>query len=151
LLYPTGFPGSGGLPEALLGVVVFLIATAGLRLYINWVTNTGYTYGALAAPIAFVLAPYFFGMGVVIGAQLNNAIQEPWPHGKIRSICCAQDTAVHRWPGSLACWRPRNSPRYALVPPAGSARSLGRRLLGAHAAPDAPGLIAANSHAAMTC
>jgi len=75
LLDPTGCPGAAGLPGALLGVVVFIIATAGLRLYINWVTNTGCTYGALAAPITFLLATFFFGMGVVIGAQLNNAIQ----------------------------------------------------------------------------
>jgi len=76
---PNRLPWRRGLPGALLGVVVFLIATAGLRLYISWVTHTGYTYGALAAPIAFLLATFFFGMGVVIGAQLNNAIQELWP------------------------------------------------------------------------
>ncbi len=76
---PNRLPWRRGLPGALLAVVVFLIATAGLRLYIGWVTHTGYTYGALAAPIAFLLATFFFGMGVVIGAQLNNAIQELWP------------------------------------------------------------------------
>ena len=76
---PNRLPWRRGLPGALLGVVVFLIATAVLRLYIGWVTNTGYTYGALAAPIAFLLATFFFGMGIVIGAQLNNAIQELWP------------------------------------------------------------------------
>jgi len=76
---PNRLPWRRGLPGALLGVVVFIIATAGLRFYLGWVTNTGYTYGALAAPIAFLLATFFFGMGVVIGAQLNNAIQELWP------------------------------------------------------------------------
>lgn len=76
---PNRLPWRRGLPGALLGVVVFLIATAGLRFYLGWVTNTGYTYGALAAPIAFLLATFFFGMGLVIGAQLNNAIQELWP------------------------------------------------------------------------
>jgi len=76
---PNRLPWRRGLPGALLGVVVFLVATAVLRLYISWVTGTGYTYGALAAPIAFLLATFFFGMGVVLGAQLNNAIQELWP------------------------------------------------------------------------
>ena len=76
---PHRLPWRRGLPGALLGVVVFLVATAVLRLYITWVTGTGYTYGALAAPIAFLLATFFFGMGVVLGAQLNNAIQELMP------------------------------------------------------------------------
>lgn len=76
---PNRLPWRRGLPGAVLGVVVFLVATLGLRVYIGWVTSTGYTYGALAAPIAFLLATFFFGMGIVIGAQLNNAIQELWP------------------------------------------------------------------------
>ena len=76
---PNRLPWHRGLPGALLGAVVFLVATAILRVYISWVTHTGYTYGALAAPIAFLLATFFFGMGIVIGAQLNYAIQEHWP------------------------------------------------------------------------
>lgn len=76
---PNRLPWRRGLPGAVLGVAVFLVATLGLRVYIGWVTSTGYTYGALAAPIAFLLATFFFGMGIVLGAQLNNAIQELWP------------------------------------------------------------------------
>ena len=76
---PNRLPWRRGLPGAVLGVTVFLLASLGLRLYLGWVTSTGYTYGALAAPIAFLLATFFFGMGIVLGAQLNNAIQELWP------------------------------------------------------------------------
>ncbi|MDN5919752.1 MAG: hypothetical protein L0I76_32415, partial [Pseudonocardia sp.] len=36
---------------------------------------TGYTYGALAAPIAFLLAAFFIGFAVVIGAHFNASIQ----------------------------------------------------------------------------
>ena len=76
---PNRLPWRRGLPGAVLGVLVFLVAALGLRFYIGWVTSTGYTYGALAAPIAFLLATFFFGMGIIIGAQLNNAVQELWP------------------------------------------------------------------------
>lgn len=76
---PHRLPWRRGLPGAVLGVVVFLVAATGLRSYLGWITNTGYSYGALAAPIAFLLATFFFGMGVIIGAQLNNAIQEVRP------------------------------------------------------------------------
>jgi membrane protein len=64
---------------AVLATAVFLIASFGLRLYLQWITSTGYTYGALATPIAFLLFAFMLGFAVVIGAELNNAIQEQWP------------------------------------------------------------------------
>jgi membrane protein len=68
-----------GLPGALLAAVVFLAGATGLRLYLNWLTGTGYTYGALAAPIAFLLATFFIGMAIVLGAHFNASIQALWP------------------------------------------------------------------------
>ncbi|HME48029.1 YihY/virulence factor BrkB family protein [Mycobacterium sp.] len=64
---------------AVLATIVFLIASFGLRFYLRWITSTGYTYGALATPIAFLLFAFFLGFAVVIGAQLNNAVEEQWP------------------------------------------------------------------------
>jgi membrane protein len=64
---------------SLLATVVFLIATLGLRFYLTWITSTGYTYGALATPIAFLLFAFFLGFAIMIGAELNAAIQEEWP------------------------------------------------------------------------
>ncbi|HEY7054132.1 MAG TPA: YihY/virulence factor BrkB family protein [Mycobacterium sp.] len=76
---PKPLPTHRLLPGAILATVVFLIASNGLRLYLQWITSTGYTYGALATPIAFLLFAFFLGFAVVIGAQLNNGIQEQWP------------------------------------------------------------------------
>ena len=64
---------------AILATVVFLVATFGLRIYLTWITSTGYTYGALATPIAFLLFAFFLGFAIMIGAELNAAIQEEWP------------------------------------------------------------------------
>lgn len=64
---------------AALATVVFLIATIGLRVYLSWISSTGYTYGALATPIAFLLFAFFGGFAVMLGAELNAAIQEEWP------------------------------------------------------------------------
>ncbi|MCG5433879.1 YihY/virulence factor BrkB family protein [Mycobacterium sp. MYCO198283] len=64
---------------AALASTVFLIASLGLRVYLTWITSTGYTYGALATPIAFSLFAFFLGFAVVIGAELNAAIEEQWP------------------------------------------------------------------------
>ena len=76
---PFKMPWHRGLPGALLAAVVFLVGVTGLRLYLDWVTSTGYTYGALAAPIAFLLGVYFIALAVILGAHLNAAIQAVWP------------------------------------------------------------------------
>src|SRR5246500_328889 len=64
---------------AVLATAVFLIATLGLRFYLRWITSTGYTYGALSTPIAFLLYAFFGGFAIMLGAELNAAIQEEWP------------------------------------------------------------------------
>src|ERR1700722_16472023 len=82
---------------AVLATAVFVIATLGLRVYLGWITSTGYTYGALSTPIAFLLFAFFAGFAVMIGAQLNAAIQEEFP---------APRTYTHR----LRPWRLSRSP-----------------------------------------
>jgi len=68
-----------GLPGAVLAGAVFTVSVTSLRAYLDWVTSTGYTYGALAAPIAFLLGTFFIAMSIVLGAHLNAAIQAEWP------------------------------------------------------------------------
>jgi membrane protein len=79
LALPAKPPWHRGLPGALLAAVVFLAGVTGLRVYISWLTTTGYTYGALAAPIAFLLAAFFIGFAIVLGAHFNAAVQHYWP------------------------------------------------------------------------
>jgi membrane protein len=76
---PFKMPWHRGLPGAVLAAVVFLVGATGLRLYLDWITSTGYTYGALAAPIAFLLGMYFIALAVILGAYLNAAVQAVWP------------------------------------------------------------------------
>jgi len=64
---------------ALLATTVFVVATVGLRVYLQYITQTGYTYGALATPIAFLLFAFFLGFAIMMGAELNAAIEEEWP------------------------------------------------------------------------
>jgi membrane protein len=51
----------------------------GLRFYLTWFTSTGYTYGDLATQFAFLLFAFFLGFAIMLGAELNAAIQEDWP------------------------------------------------------------------------
>ncbi|RZQ63091.1 YihY/virulence factor BrkB family protein [Amycolatopsis suaedae] len=79
LALPRKLPWHRGLPGAILAMAIFLLSSVGLRIYIGWITTTGYTYGALATPIAFLLFTFFIGLAVVGGAYFNSAIQELWP------------------------------------------------------------------------
>ncbi|WP_374058970.1 YihY/virulence factor BrkB family protein [Saccharomonospora sp. NB11] len=79
LALPRKLPWHRGLPGAMLAMGIFLLSSVGLRVYISWITTTGYTYGALATPIAFLLFTFFIGLAIVGGAYFNSAIQELWP------------------------------------------------------------------------
>ena len=79
LALPRKLPWHRVTPGAVLAMAIFLLTSVGLRIYISWITTTGYTYGALATPIAFLLFTFFIGMAVTGGAYLNSAIQELWP------------------------------------------------------------------------
>jgi membrane protein len=79
LAIPHKLPWHRGLPGATLAMVLFVLSSIGLRIYIRLITNSGYTYGALAAPIAFLLFTFFIGLAIITGAHFNSAVQELWP------------------------------------------------------------------------
>ncbi|KOV79136.1 YihY/virulence factor BrkB family protein [Nocardia sp. NRRL S-836] len=79
LALPRKLPWHRVLPGAVLAMAFFILSSIGLRLYIRWITTTGYTYGALATPIAFLLFVFFIGLAITIGAYFNSAIQDMWP------------------------------------------------------------------------
>lgn len=79
LALPHTLPWRRLLPGALLAMVVFIACATGLRVYIAVLTSTGYTYGALATPIAFLLFGFLLGLSIVLGAHLNNAVEQAWP------------------------------------------------------------------------
>lgn len=76
---PHSLPWWRLLPGALLAMVVFIASTSGLRLYIAVLTASGYTYGALATPIAFLLFAFLLGLSIVLGAHFNHALEVVWP------------------------------------------------------------------------
>ncbi|MCT7659535.1 YihY/virulence factor BrkB family protein [Mycobacterium deserti] len=76
---PRPLPSHRLLMGSILAAFVFLLTTFGLRVYLASITATGYTYGALATPIAFLLFAFFLGFAIMIGAELNAAVQEEWP------------------------------------------------------------------------
>ena len=58
---------------------MFWCTSAVLRWYLAVITQTGYSYGALATPIAFLLFTFFLGFAIVVGAEFNSVVQQLWP------------------------------------------------------------------------
>ncbi|WP_089301346.1 YihY/virulence factor BrkB family protein [Haloechinothrix alba] len=79
LALPRKLPWHRGLPGAVLAMLIFLLSSSFLRQYLSDATATGYTYGAVATPIAFLLFVFFIGLAVIGGAHFNSAIEELWP------------------------------------------------------------------------
>jgi len=90
---PKTLPWHRLLGGALVAGAFFLAASEGLRWYLSWIAGTGYTYGALATPIAFLLFTFFLGFAVVLGAEFNATVQEFWP---------ARATRLEQWREWLA-------------------------------------------------
>ncbi|MBN9619772.1 MAG: YihY/virulence factor BrkB family protein [Actinobacteria bacterium] len=76
---PRRLPWWRGIPGAVLALLVFLGGSAGLRAYINFVLDHNHAYSALAAPIAALLFFFVLALGVLLGAELNAAIEERKP------------------------------------------------------------------------
>jgi membrane protein len=76
---PNRLPWRRHLPGAIFALTFFLVAAFLLRAYVADILTTALPYGALAAPIGVLLFAFFFGMAMLLGAELNATIQARWP------------------------------------------------------------------------
>ncbi|AZG44181.1 YihY/virulence factor BrkB family protein [Gordonia insulae] len=79
LALPNPLPWHRLVGGAIVAGVFFWVASYILRIYLTAITRAGYTYGALATPIAFLLFTFFLGFAIVAGAEFNAAVQSMWP------------------------------------------------------------------------
>ena len=76
---PRRLPWHRGVPGSIVGILVFLAGSAGLRAYISFILQHNHAYGNLAAPIAALLFFFVLALGVLFGAEFNAAIERQWP------------------------------------------------------------------------
>ena len=62
-------------PGAALGVVLWLLASLGFRLYLHFFNSYSATYGSLGAVIILLLWLYITGFAILMGAELNAVIE----------------------------------------------------------------------------
>ena len=62
-------------PGALIGILGWLVASIGLRIYVHTVGNYSTTYGSLGAVIILLTWFYLSGLMLLIGAEINSEIE----------------------------------------------------------------------------
>ncbi|MDQ3055828.1 MAG: YihY/virulence factor BrkB family protein [Actinomycetota bacterium] len=79
VVLPRRLPWRRHVPGAVFAMVVFVLGAWGLRIYVSYFFATTVPYAALAAPIAALLFFFLLGLSILLGAELNAAIQARWP------------------------------------------------------------------------
>jgi membrane protein len=79
VVLPRRLPWHRHLPGTVLAVAFYVVTALATRAYVADILTTTLPYGALATPIAVLLFCFFFGMSVLLGAELNATVQSRWP------------------------------------------------------------------------
>jgi membrane protein len=69
-------------PGAVLGTVLWLIASLAFKIYVGSFANYNETYGSLGGVIVLMLWFYISALAVLVGAEMNAEIEHASPHGK---------------------------------------------------------------------
>lgn len=81
-------------PGSVVGVAVWAIASAALRLYLHFFNTYSRTYGSLGAVIILMLWFYVTGLAFLIGSQINATIEHAAAeHGHVEAKAPGQKVA----------------------------------------------------------
>ena len=76
---PWRTPWRRDVPGALLAMILWLLAAAGLRAYLAVTLGGDAVFSQLGVPIAVVLWLYVSSIAVLLGAEANAEIERMWP------------------------------------------------------------------------
>jgi membrane protein len=62
-------------PGSLIGIIGWLAASLGLRIYLHFFNNFSVTYGSLGAVIILLTWFYITGLMILLGAEINSEIE----------------------------------------------------------------------------
>jgi membrane protein len=62
-------------PGAMVGILGWIAASLGLRLYLHYFNNYSVTYGSLGAVIILLTWFYMTGLMLLVGAEINSQIE----------------------------------------------------------------------------
>lgn len=88
-------------PGALLALLVLVLGSGALRIYAAYaVAGEGGVYGSLATPLVLILYVYVAAFAVLLGAELNAAVERLWPYqdDELMAEEWPPDDADEEWP-----------------------------------------------------
>jgi membrane protein len=62
-------------PGSAIGIIGWILASIGLRLYVHFFNNYTVTYGGLGAVIVLLTWFYLTGLMLLLGAEINSEIE----------------------------------------------------------------------------
>ena len=80
---PWSTPWRRDLPGAVLAMIVWLLGSAGLRVYVANTSIDDAVFAPLAGPLVLLLWMYVSAFAVLLGAELNAEIEKMWPTSRI--------------------------------------------------------------------
>lgn len=83
---PRRTPWLRDLPGGVLTLVLWVLASVGIREWIGRSIGGSSVYGPLSSPIVIMVWLYFIAISVLIGAAFNAAIRETWPVEETSSV-----------------------------------------------------------------
>lgn len=78
-VHPVRTPFLRDLPGALVAMFLWVSGSVAIRAYARWTIQESPIYGSLASPMIVLLWLYFTSLSVLIGAELNAAIEMRYP------------------------------------------------------------------------
>jgi membrane protein len=115
-------------PGAVLGTVLWLVASLGFRFYLGSFADYNQTYGSLGGVIVLMLWFYMSGLAILVGAEMNAEIEHASPYGKnsgekvpgqkkkLGAAAARAFESRHRLPPAVL--PPRDAPVLPTAPPA---------------------------------
>jgi membrane protein len=69
-------------PGALVGTILWLLASLAFKIYVARFTDYNASYGAVGGVIVMLLWFYISGIALILGAEINATIEHASPYGK---------------------------------------------------------------------
>ena len=81
-------------PGGALGIVGWLVASLGLRVYLHFFNNFSVTYGSLGAVIILLTWFYITGLMLLVGAEINGQIEAAAAEMRVSELSPAGETPI---------------------------------------------------------
>lgn len=81
-------------PGGALGILGWLVASLGLRIYLHFYNSYSVTYGSLGAVIILLTWFYITGLMLLVGAEINGQIEAAAAEMKVKAMPVAGEAAM---------------------------------------------------------